>query len=265
MFLAIDMGNTNGVFALFDGDQMTGGPWRLATDGRRTSEEYAVWLQGLMDLSGNHRLTDVSGVVLANVVPTTQAALVAMTARYLMAPLVDVEAIASDLEVRVLVDRPEHVGADRLANAVGVKVRHGGPAIIVDFGTATTFDVVDGSGNYVGSVIAPGPQRAVEALASAAARLPLISLTRPQSVIGKATIPAMQSGVYWGYIALIEGLIRRIRGEASGELKVIGTGGLAALFADDTDIFDIMDPDLTLNGLASIWRRHGPAVPDGGS
>ncbi|MEQ8369754.1 MAG: type III pantothenate kinase [Alphaproteobacteria bacterium] len=262
MFLVIDMGNTNGVFALFDDERMTGGPWRLATDGRRTVDEYAVWLQGVMSLKGNARLADLQGVVLSNVVPASQAALTGL-ARAIGASLVDVEALAGQLEIRVLVDRPEHVGADRLANAVGAKVRHGGPAIIIDFGTATTFDIVDADGNYTGGIIAPGPQRAVEALASAAARLPPVALERPDSVIGKATIPAMQSGVYWGYIGLVEGLVRRIRDEVGQPLKVIGTGGLATVFARDTDVFDIMDPDLTLAGLAAIWRRHGPAAAAG--
>ena len=162
-----------------------------------------------------------------------------------------------ELGIEVLIDHPADPGADRLVNAVGAFRRYGGPLIVVDFGTATTFDVVDDSGNYYGGVIAPSAAHSVEALHRAAAQLPNVEVRRPPSVIGKATVPAMQSGIYWGYVALIEGLVARIGAEYGAEMAVVATGGLAPVYADATDVIQHVDPDITMRGLLEIYRRNG--------
>jgi type III pantothenate kinase len=160
------------------------------------------------------------------------------------------------LGLNILLDRPEEVGADRLVNAVAAHKRYHGPLIVIDFGTATTFDVVDDKGNYLGGAIAPGINLSLEALHTAAAKLPRVAIGRPKQVIGKATVPAMQSGIFWGYVGLIEGLTQRISTEYGGEMKVIATGGLAPMFADATSTIQHLDPDLTLFGLLEINRRN---------
>jgi type III pantothenate kinase len=256
MLLAIDSGNTNIVFAIYGEDEGLRGSWRASTEAKRTADEYAVWLTQLMALEG---LTpaDVDGAIIANVVPPTMYALTTLCTRYFkVAPLVVGEP-GVDVGVEVRIDRPDQVGADRLVNAVAAFAEHGGSLILIDFGTATTFDVIGEDGAYEGGAIAPGVNLSLEALDRAAAKLPRIALKEaPQRVIGQATVPAMESGVYWGYVGLIEGLVTRIKGEYGRPMKVVATGGLASLFARATACIDAVDPDLTLRGLLAIHRAN---------
>ena len=254
MLLTIDCGNTNIVFALYDGERQRG-VWRISTDHRRTADEYGVWLTQLMDLEGLTR-DIVNGAIIASVVPDVVFALKGLVRRYFKC---DPQIVGQDgirLTIPVRLDRPEEVGADRLVNAVAAHRLYGGPLIVIDFGTATTFDVVDDDGGYLGGVICPGINLSLEALYMAASKLPGIAINRPKSVIGRSTVPAMQSGVYWGYISLIEGLVRRIKGEMDKAMKVIATGGLAPLFKEDAGVIDIVDGDLTLRGLAMIYHAN---------
>jgi type III pantothenate kinase len=253
MLLAIDSGNTNIVFALYDGlDQQA--EWRSSSDARRTADEYGVWLRQLMSL-GSFTPADVTEAIIATVVPETLFSLKTLCRKYFECEPLVVGETGVELGIKALVDSPSDVGADRLVNAVAAHTRYGGPLIIVDFGTATTFDVVDGDGNYFGGVIAPGINLSLEALHMAAAQLPRVAVRRPESVIGKRTVPAMLSGVYWGYIGLIEGLVDRIRDEFGAAMSVVATGGLAPLFAEGTDVIEHLDQELTLRGLAEVHRR----------
>jgi type III pantothenate kinase len=234
------------------------GPWRTATDPRRTADEYAVWLIQLLNIVGIGR-EGIKDSIIASVVPDGLYELKTFCRRYFESePLVIGEGDVN-LGVKALIDRPEVAGADRLVNAAEAHRLYGGPAIVVDFGTATTFDVVDGDGNYAGGVIAPGPNLSVEALYRATAQLPRIAMKRPASVIGRDTVPAMQSGVYWGYVGLVEGIVERIKAEFGRPMKVITTGGLAPLFADAIPAIEHLDADLTLRGLLYIHRRNRPS------
>lgn len=254
MLLAIDSGNTNIVFALYEENRKCG-VWRRANDYHRTADEYGVWLLQLMELGKLHP-EDVDEAIIATVVPDTLYGLKTLCRSYFgVDPLVVGES-GVEIGIKALVDTPESVGADRLVNAVAAHEAYGGPLIIVDFGTATTFDVIDEAGNYTGGVIAPGINLSIEALHQAAAMLPRVSVERPPTVIGKRTTPAMQSGIYWGYVGLIEGLVKRIRDEYGAELPVIATGGLAPLFDKGTDAIGHVDGDLTLRGLVSINARN---------
>ncbi|MDP6263556.1 MAG: type III pantothenate kinase [Rhodospirillales bacterium] len=255
MLLAIDSGNTNIVFAVFDDGGGIRGQWRFSTDSERTADEFGVWLTQLMRLDGFEG-GEISASIIATVVPAVLFNLKTLCRKYFECdPLVVGEA-AVDLGLQVLVERPEDVGADRLANAAGAHEHYGGPLIVVDFGTATTFDIIDADGNYYGGIIAPGVNLSLEALHMAAAQLPRVAIGRPEKVIGKNTVAAMQSGMFWGYIGMIEGLIRRICDEFGAEMKVIATGGLARLFAQSTNGIRLSDPDLTLKGLLAIHRRN---------
>ena len=256
MLLAIDAGNTNIVFALYDGDRQCG-VWRRANDIRQTADEYGIWLLQLMEHAKLHS-EDVNAGIIATVVPDTLFNLKGMCRNYFKVEPLIVGQPGVELGIDVLVDTPEAVGADRLVNAVAAHEKYGGPLIIVDFGTATTFDVIDENGNYTGGVIAPGINLSIEALHRAAAMLPRVSVERPPTVIGKRTTPAMQSGIYWGYVGLIEGLVKRIREEYGAELPVVATGGLAPLFDAATDAIGNVDRDLTLRGLVSIHARNTP-------
>src|ERR1700678_539869 len=224
MLLVIDAGNTNIVFAVRDENGWVGS-WRIRTDPQRTSDEYAVWLLSLLNHVGL-RKEEVSRAVLGTVVPAALYHLRRLCREWFaVGPLVARAALDWGFEIKV--DNPNEVGADRLLNTLAGGQHFGGPLIVVDFGTATTFDVVDKDGAYLGGVIAPGINLSLEALHQAAARLPRIGISRPQAVIGTSTVPAMQSGLYWGYIGLIEGLLTRIKAEFGGQMKVISTGGLA--------------------------------------
>ncbi len=254
MLLAINCNNTNVKFAIYDGPRQRGS-WRMATDARRTADEYAVWLTQLLALDGLGK-RDISAAIIANVVPPATFNLKDLCRRWFGCEPLLVGDPALDLGLKVLLDNPEEVGADRVVNAVAARLKYKLPAIVVDFGTATTFDVIDEDGNYYGGAIAPGINLSVEALHMAAAKLPRIAVARPAKVIGSGTISAMQSGVYWGYIGLIEGLIKRIEAEFGAKMTIISTGGLAPLFTEATAVIEHLDPDLTLDGLVEIYRRN---------
>jgi type III pantothenate kinase len=253
MLLAVDVGNTNTVFALYE-DRSALGQWRIATNRDRTGDEYAAVLIQLMALSGI-RPTDVDACAIASVVPQAVHPLRRMARAYFRCEaLVVGEDLSVDIPIHIL--NPREVGADRLVNAVAAHGRYPGALIVLDFGTATTFDVVDPDGGYHGGVIAPGINLSLEALHRAAAKLPRIAVERPPRVIGNGTVAAMQSGVYFGYVALIEGLVHRIRAEYGAPMTTIATGGLAPLFAGATDCIEHVDPDLTMAGLVELHHRH---------
>ena len=253
MLLVVDAGNTNVVFAAHDGATWRGS-WRIATDPQRTSDEYAVWLLALFAHAGLNR-AEIDRAVIGTVVP---AALYHL--RRLCRDWFDTEPLVVraglDWGFRIDVENPDEVGADRLVNALAAHRRYGGPLMVIDFGTATTFDVVDADGSYIGGVIAPGINLSIEALHQAAARLPRIGIGRPQAVIGRATVPAMQSGIFWGYVGMVEGLAERIRREMDRPMKVVATGGLAPLIAEGTTVIERIDPDLTLDGLRLLADRN---------
>ena len=263
MLLAVDVGNTNVVFALFDPDPDNGqaalrARWRIATDPRRTGDEYGVWLLQLMQVENFDR-TCVKAMVVSSVVPRTRHNLEVLADKYF-----DVEAIfagegkgAFDFEIDV--DEPQSLGADRAVNALAAHADHAGDLIVIDFGTATTFDIVDFNGAYKGGIIAPGINLSLDALVNNTAKLPRIAIEAPRTgtVLGRNTEDQMLIGVFWGYVALIEGLVERIRREIGRPAKVIATGGLALLFDRHTDIFDAVDTDLTLHGLVLVAQKAG--------
>jgi type III pantothenate kinase len=255
MLLAIDTGNTETVFAVFADDDALIGEWRISTKPQRTADEYAVWLDHLMTLKDIDR-RNFNAAIISTVVPATLFNLRGLCRQYFSIDPMIVGAETVNLGMRVLIDTPAEVGADRLVNAVAAHAGYGGPLIVIDFGTATTFDVVDAGGNYRGGVIAPGVNLSLEALHMAAARLPRVAISRPDKVIGTNTVGAIQSGIYWGYVSMIEGVIARIRTEYGSPLRVIATGGLAALFEGACDSFDAVDADLTLTGLRLIHRMN---------
>jgi type III pantothenate kinase len=258
MLLAINANNTNVKFAVYDGEQARG-DWRIRTESARTADEYVVWLSQLMSLAGL-KLADITDAVIATVVPQALFNLRMLCERHLRTKPLVVGDPSLQLGIEVLMDMPaQEVGADRLANAVGGHVMFGRPLIIVDFGTATTFDVVDGQGNYVGGAIAPGINLSLEALHGATAMLPRIAVAAPKRAIGKDTLTAMQSGIYWGYVGLIEGIVARIRAEFGAELTVVATGGLAPLFAKATPVIEAHEPEITMRGLVEIFRRNRSA------
>ena len=254
MILAIDTGNTNTKFALCEGE-ITLALWRCETNPRRTSDEYLVWLTQLMDTKEINR-DQLSGSVISCVVPDALDNLTSLCSQITNSPPIVVGAKGVSLGIDVIINRPEQVGADRLANAVGAYGRHKGPLIVVDFGTATTFDVIDGDGNYRGSAIAPGINLSLEALHMRAAKLPRVDIRPTCSVIGTTTKTAMQAGLYWGYVGMIEGLIARISNEYGEPLNVVATGGLAPLFANATDAIDQSDPEMTIRGLRMIYELN---------
>lgn len=252
MLIAIDVGNTNSVIALYD-DSGPRGVWRTSTSATRTADEYAVWLAQIMAMGG-FKLSDITGCIISNVVPQSLFHFRNLSRRYFNCePFVVSAATIPGVAVRI--PKPSEVGADRLVNAVGAYVAYGGPLVVVDSGTATNFDLVGKDGGFEGGVIAPGINLSMQALHDAAAQLPRVAIERPARVIGKDTVGAMQSGVFWGYISLIEGLIRRIRSEYPEPLKVVATGGVASLFEGAADFIDIFDADLTIRGLFEIHKR----------
>lgn len=253
MLLAIEQGNTNTLFAVHDGDRWTA-QWRTATQSTRTADEYAVWLFQLLSMAGL-TLNSFDDCIISSVVPQSIFNLRNLARRYLkVEPLVIGE--NADLGISVRIDRPSEAGADRLVNAIGAHATYDGPLIVIDSGTATTFDIVGEDGGFEGGVIAPGINLSMEALHSAAARLPRIAIQKPERVIGTNTVGAMQSGVFWGYIGLIEGLVARIKAERGETMTVVGTGGVASLFHGATKAIDHFDPDLTIRGMLEIWRRN---------
>ena len=257
MLLAIDAGNTNIVFAICEGDEIRV-QWRTTTKVSHTADEYAVWLAQLLKLEGL-AFADLTETIIATVVPAALFDLRDFCRRYLKCEPLLVGAPEVDLGIGINTDRPTAVGADRLANAVAAHDRYSGAVIVVDFGTATNFDIVAENGDFDGSVIAPGVNLSIEALHQAAALLPRVAIHRAQKVIGKDTVPSMQSGIYWGYVALIEGLIARIKAEYGKPMTVIATGGLAHLFEKDISAIENIEPNLTIRGLLLIHRRNAGA------
>ena len=264
MLLAIDVGNTNAKFALFD---LGSGPgqaaqlrarWRIATDDRRTADEYAVWLHQLLAMEGYQR-TDVNDVIIATVVPRALHNLQLLARKYF-----DVEPLIAGRGsvgwgIQLKVDEPQAVGADRAVNAIAAQALvPDKDKLVISFGTATTFDHIGGDGAYRGGIIAPGVNLSLEALVAAAAKLPRIAIETPasQSVIGRTTESQMLIGIYWGYVAMIEGLTARMRAEIGTSLTIIATGGLAGLFQEHGHLFDIIDADLTLHGLARLYAQR---------
>ncbi len=253
LLLAIDAGNTNIVFGIYEGDEQRG-QWRAETRAGRTADEYAMWLNQLLD-HGAIEAREIGAAIIASVVPETVFHLRSLCQTYYgCEPLIVGE--NATIGVEVAIDNPNEVGADRVVNAVAAHSRYPGALIVIDFGTATTFDVVDGSGAYRGGVIAPGVNLSLEALHMAAAQLPRVAAKKPHAVIGTATTPMMQSGVYWGYVGLIEGLVQRIKDEFGEPMTVIATGGLAPLFHAATPVIEHIDADLTMRGLLEIHQRN---------
>ncbi len=269
MLLAIDAGNTNIVFALFDapGGEKAGpaggaaigamkARWRIATDPRRTGDEYAVWLMQLLVIGGFDRHA-IDRIIISTVVPRALRNLELLARHYFQIEPLIAGRGAARFGLEIDVDQPSSLGADRAVNALAAHAKYPGDLVVVDFGTATTLDVVDFNGAYKGGVIAPGINLSLDALVGNTAMLPRIAIAAPasDSVIGTNTEEQMLIGVFWGYVAMMEGLIARIRAQVGRPLKVVATGGLAVLFDDATDIFDAVDPDLTLEGLAILSQR----------
>ena len=253
MLLAVDAGNTNLVFALVEAGEIKA-RWRIATDARRTADQYAVWLHQLLELEGYAR-SDVDAVIIGTVVPRALHNLQVLAKKYFHVEPVLAGEGAAAWPMALDVDEPQNLGADRALNAIAAHDKHKGDLIVVDFGTATTFDVVDSSGAYKGGIIAPGINLSIDALVNAAAKLPRIAIEAPEdpSVIGRTTESQMIIGIYWGYIALIEGLVERLKREVGKPAKVIATGGLASLFDKHTQVFDAIEPDLTIRGLSLLY------------
>lgn len=254
MLLVIDAGNTNIVFAVHDGETVRA-EWRAVTETTRTADEYAVMLLPLLQLQGLN-LADVDSAIIATVVPAALFDLKLLCRRYFKCDPLIVGDPNVELGIKIQTDRPGAVGADRIVNAIAAHAVHKGALIVVDFGTATTFDIVSAEGDYEGGVIAPGANLSAEALHQAAAMLPRVAVERTQAVIGKDTEPAMRSGLFWGYIGLIEGLVARIKEEYGKPMTVIATGGLASVFYKQTSAIDFLDPDLTIRGLVLIHSRN---------
>lgn len=258
MLLAIDAGNTNINFALYTGDEPE--PlfvWRIKTDSARTADEYAAFLGQLFAL---HQVEsgDIAHAIISSVVPDSNFSLTTLCEKMFSIQPRFVGQAGLDTGVVIDLPRPEELGADRIVNAVAVLRDYQCPAIVIDCGTATTFDVMDEWGHFVGGVIAPGANLSMTALHLAAAKLPKIGVAKPENVIGTTTVSAMQSGVYWGYVGLIEGMITRITAELGSKPLVLATGGLAGLFAEGTDMIDKIDADLTLRGLFYLHQRNQP-------
>ncbi len=254
MLLAIDAGNTNIVFALFDSAKMVGA-WRSSTNAHHTADEYAVFLRTLMQ-EANLDPRSIKAAIIGSVVPEANFPLAKLCRDHFNCEPLIVGSPEVDIGIKVLLDRPEEIGADRIVNAVGGVASYKPPLLIIDFGTATTFDVIDADGNYAGGAIAPGINLSLQALHMAAAKLPRVGIAPSKRVIGKNTNDAIQSGIYWGYTGLIEGMITRIKKEFAQPMTVVATGGLSRLFANAVQGIDHFDADLTLRGLSRIFERN---------
>ncbi|HSK39237.1 MAG TPA: type III pantothenate kinase [Arenibaculum sp.] len=258
MLLAIDAGNTNVVFAIYDGDAKRG-LWRIATDSRRTADEYAVWLTSLMAMKGL-RTVDVDAAIISSVVPAATLDLTGLCIEHFGCTPMRIGDASVDLGIEIRIDNPREAGADRLVNSVAAVALYGAPLIVVDIGTGTTFDVVDAEGGFCGGIIAPGPQLALDALHRVAAQLPKVEISRPEHVIGRGTVAAMQSGMFWGYTSMIEGLLTRIAAELSPTgtpaVTVIATGGPSSVFAEASPMIHHVDHELTMRGLLLVHKRN---------
>jgi len=253
LLLAIDIGNTDITFGVFDGEELRA-TWHMATDIHRMADEYAALLLNLMHQQGLDT-PDIKAIALCSVVPPLISTFDELFKRYFhVSPLVVGAGVKTGVRIRM--DNPREVGTDRVINAAAAHHLYGGPVIVTDLGTATTFDTVSKEGDYLGGAIAPGIMSGAEALFARASMLPRVELTHPKRAIGTNTIAAMQSGVIFGYVALIEGLVARIQKELKEKAKVIATGGYASLVAKETNIFDGINPDLTLIGLRLIYHMN---------
>lgn len=253
MLLTIDVGNTNVTLGLYQGEQL-GPRWRLATDHERMPDEWGLQFVGLLGHAG-YLPTNLTGICLASVVPPLTGRIISACRNYLQQEPLVVDA-GVKTGVCILYEDPRAVGADRIVDAAAVQALYGGPACVVDFGTATTFDGISAQGEYLGGAIAPGIGIAAEALFHRTAKLPRVDLERPPAAIGRNTVHAMQSGLLFGYVALVEGMVVRFRQELGPAMKVIGTGGLAEVIARETDVIQILAPWLTLDGLRLIWQMN---------
>jgi type III pantothenate kinase len=252
--LVVDVGNTNIVLGVYRGDELMNS-WRLATARERTSDEYGILARQLV---GEAHSAALDGAIVSSVVPPLNGAVAWMIEKYFAVDPMFVEpGVKTGIDIHV--DNPQEVGADRIVNCVAAYDAFGGPTVIVDFGTATTFDLVTADGKYVGGVIAPGLNISAEALFARAARLPRVDIRRPPHVIGTNTVVNMQSGLYFGYLALVDGILARIKREVSGIRRVVATGGLADLFREESEHIDTVDSELTLKGLKLVYdRNRGP-------
>lgn len=246
--LVVDVGNTNIVLGVYRGDELTGS-WRLATARERTADEYGILSRQLVGES------QIDAAIVSSVVPPLNQAIASMIRNYFgIDPLFVEPGIRTGVAIHV--DNPNEVGADRIVNCVAAHGAYGGPTIIVDFGTATTFDIVTADAKYIGGVIAPGLNISAEALFARAARLPRVDIRKPPSIVGTNTVVNMQAGLYYGYLSLVDGILARMLQEIEGVKRVIATGGLASLFQDESEYIDEVDPELTLKGLKMIWDRN---------
>ena len=256
MLLTIDCGNTNTVIGLYkDGENLV--QWRMATDANRTAEDHAYWLHHHMGKAGFGD-TAISGVVISTVVPSCLRAYQGLVKEHLKADCFVIDPSKDDHGVAIRIPEPKQAGADRIANTAGASI-YPLPAMVIDFGTATTFDLVDADGAYIGGAIAPGVNLSIHALAEAAARLPMIETdqwSQDLKVLGTSTVDAMNSGLYYGYISLVEGMIKRLQATYGQKMTVIATGGLSQLFSEAIDGVDHHDPDLTINGMAIIYANR---------
>jgi len=254
MLLTIDIGNTNITFGLYDGSQSLKHHWRIKTDHDRLADEYGIMILGMMRHEGL-KYEQIKGVVMASVIPPLTQVFVKMVERYIkLTPLVVEAGVKTGVQIRY--DSPRDVGADRIVDAVAAYQLYGGPACVVDFGTATTFNAISAKGEYLGGAIVPGIGIASEALFSRTSKLPLIDLVRPPKAIGTNTVHAMQSGLIFGYVCIVEGMVARFRQELSVDMKVIGTGGLVRIIAEETDVIEVVNPWLTLEGLRLVWEMN---------
>jgi type III pantothenate kinase len=263
MLLAIDVGNTNIVLGVFEGEQLVES-WRLATLRERTSDEIGVWVAQLFE----HRAIDVGrvkGVVMGSVVPPLTGTFITMSQRYFGLTPLNVDSTV-DTGMSILYKSPEEVGADRILNGVAAYRLFGRdrrvPLIVVDFGTATTFDAISAKGEYLGGVICPGLQISADALFQRAARLPRVDVRKPCQLIGRTTVEAIESGLYYGYVGLVDGLVRRMRDELGSNALCVATGGLAGIIAPEVGLIEHVDQDLTLQGLRMVWERNRPRQGD---
>lgn len=249
--LVVDLGNTNIVLGLFRGEELVSS-WRLATARERTADEYGILARQII---GDALDSPLAGAIVASVVPPLNGAMALMIQKYFDIDPLFVEP-GTRTGIAIQVDNPLEVGADRIVNCAAAHHAFGGPTVIVDFGTATTFDVVTADAEYIGGVIAPGLTISAEALFARAARLPRVDVRRPDHVVGTNTVVNMQSGIYFGYLGLVDGILARIRREIPRLRHVVATGGLASLFADESEYIDSIDPELTLKGLKLIYDRN---------